>query len=292
MKIERRFTRAGRGPLRGPRLRAARFGDPQSRRESDLPPGERDRSIRLVADRDRHPRAEILPQAGRAARPRRGRPRRRQTPEGKPATGGETDARQVFHRLAHTWTEWGRRNGYFTTSDDAQAFYDELCAMLARQMGAPNSPQWFNTGLFAVYGLTGPAQGHYFVNPKTNGEVERPPAPTSARSRTRASPSTRRCPRPRSGVHRLHRGGRSRRDGSVRRHRRRARHHPRCRRHGKRRQAGLPRRAEERRDPRGDRRSPRARLASGAARPWVRVDELAPACSCACPRPPNVHDRT
>jgi ribonucleoside-diphosphate reductase alpha chain len=90
----------------------------------------------------------------------------------KPATGGETDARQVFHRLAHTWTEWGRKNGYFTTQGDAQAFYDEVCAMLARQMGAPNSPQWFNTGLHAVYGLTGPAQGHFFVNPKTN-EIEK-----------------------------------------------------------------------------------------------------------------------
>jgi ribonucleoside-diphosphate reductase alpha chain len=88
------------------------------------------------------------------------------------STRGETDARQVFHRLAYTWTDWGKRYKYFTTQEDAQAFYDEMCYILARQMGAPNSPQWFNTGLFAVYGLKGPAQGHYFVNPDT-GEVEK-----------------------------------------------------------------------------------------------------------------------
>ncbi|HET6449729.1 MAG TPA: vitamin B12-dependent ribonucleotide reductase [Spirochaetia bacterium] len=85
---------------------------------------------------------------------------------------GEADARQVFHRLAFTWTDWGRRYRYFTTEEDAQAFYDEMCHILARQIGAPNSPQWFNTGLYAVYGLKGPAQGHYFVNPGT-GELEK-----------------------------------------------------------------------------------------------------------------------
>ncbi len=84
--------------------------------------------------------------------------------------GGETDARQVFHRLAHTWTEWGKGAGYFDSEEDASAFYDELLYMLAHQMAAPNSPQWFNTGLHAVYGIEGPAQGHYYVDPAT-GEV-------------------------------------------------------------------------------------------------------------------------
>jgi ribonucleoside-diphosphate reductase alpha chain len=88
------------------------------------------------------------------------------------ATRGESDARQVFHRLAYTWMDWGRRYKYFSSEEDAQTFYDEMCLMLARQMGAPNSPQWFNTGLFAAYGLKGPAQGHFFVNPDT-GEVEK-----------------------------------------------------------------------------------------------------------------------
>ena len=79
--------------------------------------------------------------------------------------GAEHDARQVFHRLAFTWMDWGRQNGYFDSPDDEKAFYDETCYMLAHQMAAPNSPQWFNTGLYAVYGIDGPAQGHYYFDP-------------------------------------------------------------------------------------------------------------------------------
>ena len=87
-------------------------------------------------------------------------------------TGSETDARQVFHRLADCWRHWGETHGYFDTPEDSQAFYDELCYMLADQYSAPNSPQWFNTGLFQSYGITGPPQGHHFVDPET-GELER-----------------------------------------------------------------------------------------------------------------------
>ncbi|MBX9627248.1 MAG: hypothetical protein K2X82_25825, partial [Gemmataceae bacterium] len=83
--------------------------------------------------------------------------------------GGETDARQVFHRLAGCWTYWGWKGGYFDSQRDARAFYDETCHMLAAQMAAPNSPQWFNTGLHWAYGIEGPPQGHYFVDPLTNG---------------------------------------------------------------------------------------------------------------------------
>ncbi len=86
--------------------------------------------------------------------------------------GGETDARQVFHRLAGCWTYWGIRHSYFDTDKDALVFYEEFCAMLAGQLGAPNSPQWFNTGLQWAYGIDGPAQGHYYVDPKT-GEMTR-----------------------------------------------------------------------------------------------------------------------
>ncbi len=93
--------------------------------------------------------------------------RKRGVPLKEGSTGGENDARQVFHRLAFTWMDWGKKYGYFSTAEDAQAYYDEMCFMLARQMGSPNSPQWFNTGLFAVYGINGPAQGHYYVDPKT-----------------------------------------------------------------------------------------------------------------------------
>ena len=80
-------------------------------------------------------------------------------------TGPETDARQVFDRLAGTWTYWGWKGGYFDGEDDARAFMDELCYMLATQKAAPNSPQWFNTGLHWAYGIDGPSQGHFYVDP-------------------------------------------------------------------------------------------------------------------------------
>lgn len=80
----------------------------------------------------------------------------------------ETDFRQVFHRLAGCWTYWGWKNKCFQNEDDARNYYDEMRFMLARQYAAPNSPQWFNTGLHWAYGLGGPAQGHYFYNPETD----------------------------------------------------------------------------------------------------------------------------
>jgi ribonucleoside-diphosphate reductase alpha chain len=78
--------------------------------------------------------------------------------------GSETSAKQVFDRLAGAWTYWGWKGGYFDTEADAQAYFDETRFMLARQMAAPNSPQWFNTGLFWAYGIDGPGQGHYYVD--------------------------------------------------------------------------------------------------------------------------------
>ena len=81
--------------------------------------------------------------------------------------GGETSAKQVFRRLAGAWTYWGWKGGYFSTEADARAYLDEMQLMLARQMAAPNSPQWFNTGLHWAYGIDGPAQGHHYVDHKT-----------------------------------------------------------------------------------------------------------------------------
>ncbi|NBZ86305.1 vitamin B12-dependent ribonucleotide reductase [Stagnihabitans tardus] len=80
---------------------------------------------------------------------------------------GETSARQVFDRLAGAWAYWGWKGGYFSTEADAKAYYDEMRYMLARQMAAPNSPQWFNTGLHWAYGIDGPGQGHFYVDHKT-----------------------------------------------------------------------------------------------------------------------------
>ena len=80
-------------------------------------------------------------------------------PQGDGELGAETDARHVFRRLADCWAFWGREEGYFATDDEAKAFSDEMQYMLAHQIGAPNSPQWFNTGLHHAYGIDGPAQG-------------------------------------------------------------------------------------------------------------------------------------
>ncbi|MGB0928356.1 MAG: vitamin B12-dependent ribonucleotide reductase [Pikeienuella sp.] len=81
--------------------------------------------------------------------------------------GGETSATQVFDRLAGAWAYWGWKGGYFSTEADAQTYYDEMRFMLATQMAAPNSPQWFNTGLHWAYGIDGPSQGHHYVDHET-----------------------------------------------------------------------------------------------------------------------------
>ncbi|MEY4594846.1 MAG: hypothetical protein RIQ47_1256, partial [Bacteroidota bacterium] len=82
--------------------------------------------------------------------------------EGK--SGGETSVRQVIHRLALAWKTWALKYGYLNSETDTAAFYDELVFMLLSQMAAPNSPQWFNTGLHEVYGLRGPSQGHWYID--------------------------------------------------------------------------------------------------------------------------------
>ena len=84
---------------------------------------------------------------------------------------GETSCKQVFKRLAGTWTYWGWKGGMFDTEADAQSYYDEMRYMLATQMAAPNSPQWFNTGMHWAYGIDGPAQGHFYVDYQT-GELD------------------------------------------------------------------------------------------------------------------------
>ncbi len=85
---------------------------------------------------------------------------------------GEASCKQVFDRLAGTWTYWGFKGGYFTSEADAQAFFDEHRYMLAMQMVAPNSPQWFNTGLHWAYGIDGPSQGHFYVDYKSGELVQ------------------------------------------------------------------------------------------------------------------------
>ncbi len=187
MEIQRRFTRSGESPYAGISFeaRTSEIRNPDGtvifHQDNVVVPSQWSQIAtdilaqkyfrkRGVPASTAVPAAAVAVAAGGAGAAGAGGPAAAPATEG--ATRGETDARQVFHRLAFTWTDWGKRYKYFSTEEDAQAFYDEMCVILARQMGAPNSPQWFNTGLYAAYGLKGPAQGHYFVNPDT-GEVEK-----------------------------------------------------------------------------------------------------------------------
>ncbi|HSO49739.1 MAG TPA: vitamin B12-dependent ribonucleotide reductase, partial [Acidimicrobiia bacterium] len=94
--------------------------------------------------------------------------------DGNPVLGSETSSRQVFDRLATTWRWWGEKHGYFASSEDAQAYEDEMKYMLANQIASPNSPQWFNTGLAHAYGITGTPQGFWYVDPETGEMTESP----------------------------------------------------------------------------------------------------------------------
>lgn len=160
MKVSRRFTQAGRSPYEGLEFTA---------RTSEI--RNPDGSVVFRADNVMAPQAwsqvavDILAQKYF---------RRRGVPQPDGTLGGETDARQVFDRLAGCWRYWGETYGYFTTEEDAEAFEAEVSYMLARQMAAPNSPQWFNTGLHHSYSIEGPPQGHWFADHET-GEVKRSP---------------------------------------------------------------------------------------------------------------------
>jgi ribonucleoside-diphosphate reductase alpha chain len=93
-------------------------------------------------------------------------------PQPDGSNGRETTSKQVAHRMAHCWRVWGERNDYFATKNDAQVFYDELVYSILNQACVPNSPQWFNTGLHEVYGITGKPQGHYYVDAK-DGQLKK-----------------------------------------------------------------------------------------------------------------------
>lgn len=105
--------------------------------------------------------------------------------------GSETSAKQVAHRMAHCWRVWGERYNYFATKKDAQIFYEELVYSILNQGCVPNSPQWFNTGLYESYGIKGKPQGHYYVDPKddqlkkSTSAYERPQPHACARYNTK-----------------------------------------------------------------------------------------------------------
>ncbi|UKJ07456.1 vitamin B12-dependent ribonucleotide reductase [Solitalea lacus] len=93
--------------------------------------------------------------------------RRAGVPQPDGTLGSENSIKQVAHRMANCWMDWGKRYNYFASDTDAQVFYEELVYTITAQMAAPNSPQWFNTGLYSSYGISGGPQGHYYVDPKT-----------------------------------------------------------------------------------------------------------------------------
>ncbi|MDQ0105166.1 ribonucleoside-diphosphate reductase alpha chain [Chitinophaga terrae (ex Kim and Jung 2007)] len=93
-------------------------------------------------------------------------------PQADGSTGRETSVKQVVHRLVNCWRSWGEEYGYFASKKDADIFYDELVFSLLNQSCAPNSPQWFNTGLYSSYGIKGSPQGHFYVEQKT-GKLEK-----------------------------------------------------------------------------------------------------------------------
>jgi len=170
VRIERRFTRSGQSPYEGLKFvkRSSEIRNPDGSTvfkldQIDIPESWSQLAIDILAQK--YFRKAGVPQRDEAGNPLLGS-------DGKPVLGGERDARQVFERMAGCWTHWGKAYGYFKTIEDSAAFHDELCYMLAHQMAAPNSPQWFNTGLHYAYGLSGPAQGHFYVDPKTREVVK------------------------------------------------------------------------------------------------------------------------
>ncbi|MDH4250677.1 MAG: vitamin B12-dependent ribonucleotide reductase [Nitrospira sp.] len=170
MKIDRRFTSRRQNPYEGITFvkRSSEIRNPDGStvfklENIDVPEAWSQLAIDILAQK--YFRKAGVPQRDQNGQPAIG-------PDGKSVLGGEQDARQVFERMAGCWTHWGKSYGYFKTPDDAESFHDEMCYMLAHQMAAPNSPQWFNTGLHYAYGLSGPAQGHYYVDPKTQEVVK------------------------------------------------------------------------------------------------------------------------
>ncbi|MFQ3651979.1 MAG: vitamin B12-dependent ribonucleotide reductase, partial [Gemmataceae bacterium] len=178
MQITRRYTIQGRDPFACFTFvpRSSRISNPDGSvvfemKNVFVPEGWSQVAVDILAQK--YFRRAGLPRVSRKV-PEPGVPdwlQRSEAVEGDPRDAHETDSRQVFHRLAGCWTYWGWKGGYFSSEADARAYYDEMCYILAAQMGAPNSPQWFNTGLHWAYGIDGPPQGHYRVDPATGQMV-------------------------------------------------------------------------------------------------------------------------
>ena len=165
MRIARRFTTAGKdvyGTLewttRSSRISNSDGSTVFEMQDAQVPASWSQLATDIVVSK--YFRKAGVPQIGTDGRPLK-------DAAGKPVLGPERSVKQVVHRLAGCWKHWGEKFGYFTAKKDADAFYDELAHMLLNQMAAPNSPQWFNTGLNYAYGISGPAQGHWIADHKS-----------------------------------------------------------------------------------------------------------------------------
>ncbi len=171
MKISRRFTKEGQDPFASVEwtTRASRISNPDGSVVFEMNDAEVPETWSQLATDimvSKYFRKAGVPQTEQPyALPGESDVKKRD--DGSDLTGPERSARQVIHRLAGCWRHWGEAHGYFDSASDAQAFYDELVYMMVHQMCAPNSPQWFNTGLNWAYGISGPAQGHWVVDPAT-----------------------------------------------------------------------------------------------------------------------------
>ncbi len=106
---------------------------------------------------------------------------RRKGVPGKP--GYENSMRMVAHRMVDFWMEALKAEEVITDDEESNIFYDEMVYCLLKQIVAPNSPQWFNTGLFSAYGIKGAKTGNYYYDESLNKVVES----QDAYSRTQAS---------------------------------------------------------------------------------------------------------
>ncbi len=170
MQITRRFTTAGKSPFEEFQYtkRASVLRNPDGKPIFNMEDIEVPKHWSQVATdilAQKYFRRAGVPQADTFGVPMRDK-------EGNVITGPERSIKQVAHRLAGCWRAWGEDHGYFDSKEDAQAFYDEIAYMILRQMAAPNSPQWFNTGIAWAYDIKGTPQGHWYVDPKT-GEMMR-----------------------------------------------------------------------------------------------------------------------
>tara|TARA_X000001036_G_C20691992_1_gene809704 strand:- start:916 stop:4470 length:3555 start_codon:yes stop_codon:yes gene_type:complete len=165
MKIQRRFTTAGESvwntvdwSTRATKITNADGSVVFEMKNAEIPAQWSQLSADIMVSK--YFRKAGVPQTNEDGTPEVGK-------DGKAVTGPEQSAKQVIHRLVGCWRSWGESHGYFDSPEDAESFYDELCFMMLNQMSAPNSPQWFNTGLNWAYGISGPAQGHFVSDPET-----------------------------------------------------------------------------------------------------------------------------